>query len=166
MTMRRKSSFPSKQAIQASFSAKPPFNTWTKGSLESYINHGFKPSTNGIVHIYLFLFVFKLIGRKTGGMELKIAKEQEAEFYRMGSAHGAYDLMPKLHLPFLIILGAQSDFSIEYYKPIIDRSQNAFLKEIDGSHFFPMEYPGVVADLAWQFVKRHVVEGVQSRSKL
>lgn len=151
MTMKRKSIFPSKQAIYEAFSSKPPFNTWTKGSLDSYINHGFKQSVQDGKQI----------------MELKIPKEQEAEFYRMGSAHGAYALMPKLQVPILIIRGAQSNFTYEFYQPVVDQCKNACQEVVDGDHFFPMQYPSKVADMALQFVKRHVVEGSsRSTSKL
>lgn len=140
MTLKRKSTFNSKESIYSQFSSKPPFKSWTKGSLDHYINHGFKKST----------------GKDAKEMwELKIAKEQEAEYYRMGSAHGAYDDLPSIQIPFLVVHGVDSTFPVDNYDSLMARSsKSAVYKRVVGSHFFPMEYPDVVADVAVDFVRQ------------
>lgn len=85
-----------------------------------------------------------------------MAKEQEAEFYRMAGTHGGFDLITKLHLPILIVRGTETMFTRDFYESIVKRCRNAEYAEISGTHFFPMENPGASAELAVAFVKRHV----------
>eukprot|EP00026_Physarum_polycephalum_P012112 Phypoly_transcript_12385.p1 GENE.Phypoly_transcript_12385~~Phypoly_transcript_12385.p1 ORF type:complete len:311 (-),score=38.16 Phypoly_transcript_12385:179-1111(-) len=140
MTLRRKSFFPDKESVRSAFSTKFPFNMWTKGSLESYVEHGFRPSV--------------VDGKEV--VELKALKELEAEFYRMANTHGGYDLVPQISVPFLILKGTKST-ETSTYDVLIAKCKYGHYDEISGgSHFFPMETPNLAADKTLTFIKNHL----------
>eukprot|EP00026_Physarum_polycephalum_P012421 Phypoly_transcript_12728.p1 GENE.Phypoly_transcript_12728~~Phypoly_transcript_12728.p1 ORF type:complete len:309 (+),score=45.25 Phypoly_transcript_12728:172-1098(+) len=143
VTMKRKSVFPDKESAKLAFSLKPPFDKWTKGSLDSYVEHGLKQSV--------------IDGKEV--VELKAAKEAEAEFYRMGGAHGGHDLMLQITTPFLILRGNKSTIGKDMYAEILAKNKYAEYEELIGSHFFPFETPNIVADKIVDFVKKHVKTG-------
>jgi hypothetical protein len=60
------------------------------------------------IYLYFIIIIYFHINKTLDGrgvVELKAEKEEEAEFYRMGAAHGGYDLVPKMQIPFLILTG-------------------------------------------------------------
>ena len=68
--VRRRAVFPSRDDAYANYASKPPLNVLRPDVLRAYVEHGFADLADG-------------------GVTLKCRPEDEAQIYRMGSAHGA-----------------------------------------------------------------------------
>ena len=83
---RRRTTFASYEAAIANFTAKPPLNRFTPAALEAYVRHGFRQEADGEVH-------------------LKCSPELEATTFEMSRSHHAWDLLPEIEVPVLVMCG-------------------------------------------------------------
>lgn len=137
-TYKRKDTFTSKESIFQNYS-KYPFSAFTKHSLRAYIDGAFKEVEED--------------GKKV--WKLKCTPSEESEFYREGSAHGAYENLGKLDIPVLIIAGENSTIPTAMYDNVVERiGNNAKLVVIKGSsHFVVMEKPHELAEVIIKFIR-------------
>ncbi len=90
-------------------------------------------------------------------LQLKASPAEEAEFYRVGSLHGARTVVPKLRTPFLILSGTRAEIHNEaYYMDLVSNSEYGKWGQVEGTHFFPMEHPDKTADAIVHFWKSYV----------
>jgi len=85
---------------------------------------------------------------------LRCRPEHEAEVFRGGSDHGAYDRLDEIRTPVLLVAGDHSEtHDREFMDHLRSRMPDASVTIVpDTGHFLPMERPGVVADLVTEFL--------------
>lgn len=132
---RRKRRFPSFQAAFENFSRKPPLSLMTPESLRGYVEHGLRPSAEG-------------------GVELCCAPELEAAIFVLGPHNGAWDLLPEVQVPVLVVTGAfepdQPSASAAQIAERLPRGELLLLPE--QGHLGPFSHPRQVADVLSTFV--------------
>ncbi len=128
--LRRRASFPSAAAALENFNGRGPFAQWRPDALEAYVRGGLR--------------------REGDEWRLKCRPEVEAEFYRMATAHGAWDRLGELR-PRVVVVGGEHSSSHPrwFLEDQAARIPGARVVIVAGaSHFVPMERPDAVADLA------------------
>ena len=126
--LKRKRLFAGPAAAAENFAVKPAFAGWHPAALTDYVEHGLRPGADGWV--------------------LACAPEVEAEFYRMGSAHDAWDRLDELILPVTLVAGERSTTHHGAYLEDL-ASRFGSRPEVDivpeASHFVVMERPELIA---------------------
>ncbi|MDQ3781699.1 MAG: alpha/beta hydrolase [Actinomycetota bacterium] len=126
--LRRKRLFDSPAVAGENFAAKPTFAGWHPAALADYVEHGMRPTA--------------------AGWALACDPEVEAEFYRTGPAHDAWERLGELALPITLIVGERSDTHHGgYLETLAGRFGGEPLLDVvpAASHLVPMERPEVVA---------------------
>ncbi len=126
--LKRKRLFASPAAAAENFAVKPAFAGWHPAALIDYVEHGLRPSADGWV--------------------LACVPEVEAEFYRMGSAHDAWDGLDRLTLPVTLVAGERSTTHHgAYLEDLASRFGSPPVVDIvpEASHFVVMERPELIA---------------------
>jgi pimeloyl-ACP methyl ester carboxylesterase len=123
-TMKRRANWPSKQAVLASYSSRPPFQAWDGEILRQYVEHGFAEQPDGSV-------------------QLKCPPEAEARMYLWGPYElPTAELMPRITCPVLLIRGAESTaLSAEAARRTQALLPDSQLVTMPGTHFAPFEHP-------------------------
>ena len=126
--LRRKSSFPSRDAARENFSTKLPFSAWDPRALDVYLDGGFRTDSEG-------------------RLSLKCRPEIEAEFYCGATEHGAWERLGEISPQVTLLVGEHSD---THQDPLLTAQAEQFrsvrVVVVPGtSHFVPMERPDVVA---------------------
>ncbi|HUF31814.1 MAG TPA: alpha/beta hydrolase [Acidimicrobiales bacterium] len=125
---RRREVFPSKEAAYQHYAAKPPLSVLAREALRAYVDHGFEPLGDGTVR-------------------LRCRGADEAQVYRMGGSHGAWDGLPGVSCPTTVATGGTGGtISPEVGARLAARLGAARLEVFDElGHFGPLEDPGRVA---------------------
>lgn len=126
--LRRREVFASKQEAYENFAAKPPFSSLHPDALRAYVEYGFDELDDGTVR-------------------LKCRRENEAQTYRMGSAHDAFAHFGDIRCPVHLVCGSETD---AISPPVLAAQAaalpNATTDVLDGmGHFAPLEDPERVA---------------------
>lgn len=125
-TLRRRSRFASVAEARSNFEGKGPFARWRPDVLDAYLHGGLEPVDRGV--------------------ELACDPRDEAEFYRTGATHQAWNHLPHLP-PTVLMAGADSTT----HPPSFVEALAAQMPEPkvvivpDATHFLPMERPDLVA---------------------
>ncbi len=124
---RRRPSFPSPEAAFENFRGKRPFAGWEERALRAYVSGGLAPVD--------------------GAWVLKCRPEDEADFYRAATAHGAWERLGEVGVPVVLVAGESSDTHNEdFLAASAAQFRNATTVVVDGaSHFVPMERPAALA---------------------
>jgi len=125
---RRREVFSSFQEAIERFGSKPPLNSWTKETLEAYVQFGFDTQDDETVKI-------KCPGRIEGTI------------YDRGGAYDVFQRLEELTFPATLVTGEHSNVKhmIDIQR---DRMPNNDFQEIpQASHFIPQEYPQEIADI-------------------
>lgn len=134
--MRRRPSFSSPDEALAHFASKAAFRSWDERALQAYVDGG-------------------LVERE-GRFWLACAPQLEADAYRSGSAHGAYDRLSEVGIPVLILAGESSHTHprafVEHLAGEFPNGRYCVIPET--GHFLPMERPALVARLIADEVRR------------
>lgn len=127
--LRRRPTFPSAQAALENFGSKPPMNAFDRRALEGYVEGGF-------------------VVQPDASVTLACSPETEAQVYRMGSQHHAWDRLAELDLPVTIVRGAVEAFGPSAFADqIAARIPHASLEIHDElGHFGPLEAPAAMAE--------------------
>jgi len=132
---RRRETFLSSQDAFVNFSSKPPFNTLDPDALQRYVEDGFEP-----------------VPLDEGGdgyeIRLRCQRDDEAEVYLHGFAHGAYRRLPEVRCPTVFAFGSRTDaFGESAMAADAALVPDASVVAFDGlGHFGPLERPAMVAD--------------------
>jgi pimeloyl-ACP methyl ester carboxylesterase len=131
--LRRKAVFPSPSAAFSNFASKPAFARWDVEVMDAYVQGA--------------------LVDEAGDWRLRCRPEHEADVYRGGSAHGAYERLEEIVIPVLLMAGEHSDtHDGPFLEDLRSRFGNATSVVIsDAGHFLPMEQPAAVAQIAVDF---------------
>lgn len=126
---RRRSSFPALEEARDHFASRPLFTGWDPRALEGFLLGG--------------------LGRVGQSWELKCRPEIEAEIYLGAAVHGAWDRLPELDLPVLVVVGSESaSHPPEVVAELVGRFPRARAVVVEGAgHMVPMEQPAALAKL-------------------
>jgi len=124
---RRRSSFATRDEALDTFSQKPGFRSWDERALQGYVEGG--------------------LVERDGRFWLACDPHLEADLYRSGSVHGAYERLSEVHCPVLILAGESSDTHAEpFVAHLAGEFPDGRYRVIPGTgHFLPMERPDLVA---------------------
>jgi len=133
--LKRRTVWPSHQELFDSYRRRPPFNTWQREVLWAYVVHGTRQ-------------------RHDGQVELKCPGAIEAQMYAGGQPFEAFELLPKVACPALVVRGEHSESHLPpVAQAIADQMPQARVVTIAGaSHFAPMEKPEAVLAEIWPFL--------------
>lgn len=126
--LRRREVFESRQAAFDNFSGKPPLNTLSADALHAYVNHGFSDESDGTV-------------------KLKCHPSDEAEVYRTGWTHDAFDHLGEVMCPVFIAKGGLGPPGPgSFAQQLVDALPDGHLITFDNlGHFGPLEQPAQIA---------------------
>ena len=125
--LKRRTVWPSGEALFKSFRSRPPFKTWREDVLRLYVEHG-------------------TWRREDGQTELKCPGRIEAQMYAGASPFDAFELLPEVGCPALVVRGEHSDSHLPFIaQALADQMPDARVVTIEGAgHFCPMEKPDAV----------------------
>lgn len=125
--LKRRTVWPSREALLKSYRSRPPFKTWRQDVLRLYVEHG------------TFL-------REDGQAELKCPGPVEAQMYAGATPFEAFELLSDVGCPALVVRGEHSDSHLPFIaQAIADQMPNASVATIEGGgHFCLMEKPDAV----------------------
>jgi len=125
---RRRQVFGSRDEAYENFASKPPFSMLSADALRAYVDHGFADADSGQVR-------------------LKCRPADEAQMYRMGSAHAAFSRFGDVRCPVVLACGAETNaFGPELIELQGARLPHARTEVFAGlGHFGPLEDPTTVA---------------------
>jgi len=125
--MRRRASFASPEEALENFSSKAAFGSWDVRALRAYVDGG-------------------LVERQ-GRFWLACDPDLEADVYRSGTAHGAYERLSEVECPVLVIAGELSDtFPQAFATHLAGEFPDGRYFVVGGAgHFLPMERPDLIA---------------------
>jgi len=132
--LRRRGTFVSRESAMQNFASKSIFGRWDERVLDRYVTGGLKESADG--------------------WSLRCLPEHEAEVYRGGPAHGAYDRLDEINAPVLLLAGEHSaTHGYEFVDELRSRlSEGSSVIVPEAGHFLPMEKPDEVARLIAGFL--------------
>jgi pimeloyl-ACP methyl ester carboxylesterase len=110
-----------------SYRSRGPFKTWREDVLRLYVEHG----------TYI---------REDGQVELKCPGPIEAQMYAGATPFQAFEMLPEVRCPTLVVRGEHSDSHLPFIaQAIADQMPDARVVTIEGAgHFCPMEKPDAV----------------------
>jgi|GEM_PF-6136064 len=126
--LRRKSSFPSRQAASDRFVSKPPFMSFNEDCLEQYVQYGLKD-----------------VQDKTDQVELCCTPVNEAEIYKNANS-GIIEELKMVQIPVRIAVGNDDQDRVPAIRNAI-QSTEIDLIELEGlSHFGVQTHPKKIAE--------------------
>jgi pimeloyl-ACP methyl ester carboxylesterase len=134
---RRRMVWPSRGEMIRAYRRRPVFARWTEDALRIYAEHG----------------TFR---REDGEFELKCPGSIESRIFRNSASLGAYDLLPKITCPTLVLHGEHTEPRLAAVaQSAADRIPSAHLDSIDGAgHLVPMERPQALSDRILTFLQK------------
>lgn len=126
--LRRRQEFESREAAKSNYASKPPLNVLDPDVMECYVEYGFVDEPNGAI-------------------TLACQREDEAECYRMGAGHGAFDSLSQVSCHVTIGSGALTNaINPAFAQMQADALPNARVEVFDHlGHFGPLEDPAALA---------------------
>lgn len=133
--LKRRNSWPDRQAVWEDFGNKPFFRSWDAQVLALYIEYGTRRTDSGTV-------------------VLTCSPRQEASLFMGGMQHDPWPELPKVRCPVLVVEGAASEnrhwIDLKRTTGMIPRGRYA---QVAGAgHLIPMEKPGETLDLIRTFL--------------
>lgn len=127
---RRRSRFPDRASAREWFRTRDLFAGWDTRALDAYVAHGLRPDSEG-------------------GLVLKCRPDDEAESYRAGGRHRAWERLGEVRVPVLVVAGEASvTHPPSFTARLTARFADAAHHLVPGaSHFVPMQRPDLVAAL-------------------
>jgi len=124
--LRRRADFESFDAALANYSAKRPLNGWRPDALRAYVEHGFRPTDDGVT--------------------LKCTPQVEAATFATASID-TWGLLPQITTPVTVLAGRLDGTPPPAFaEPVAQRLANATFQRLDElDHFGPMTHPDVLA---------------------
>ena len=133
---KRRSIWPSRQAIREAWRDKPTFLTWTREAFDLYINEGFRDLPDGSV-------------------ALKCSPEVEAAVFAATAADAdMFDAVTAVACPTLLLHAGQGYFPPPIHELFASRFQNGVCRVADAGHLMPFEDPDLCAGLLLDFARQ------------
>ena len=124
---RRRHQWSDRAAAREYFLTKPLFDNWTPRAMDLYVQEGLRQTPEG-------------------GVELKCAREAEAEVYANSFTLNLKEVFPAVRAPALIMWAKEGSFPLDIFEQMCDEVPDATLVESDAGHLIPMEKPEWVAE--------------------
>jgi len=126
---RRRASFSSRAEARQNYIGRGAFANWEERAVDAFVAGCFTTTGDGIT--------------------LKCRPEDEAEFYRAGSAHGVWDRLGEVNVTTLIVSGEQDSgvFDGLAARQAAEFPDAKVAMVADAGHFVPMEQPAALAAL-------------------
>jgi lipase len=136
LTLKRKRSFDSVEAMFDNFKDKFPYSTWRPDVLRDYCEYGTRPAPGG-------------------KRELKCTPEVEAEIYSHAGDFDGRARLLRCAVPMLIIFGEKSESpGVDLHERLAAGLKNARVVVIPGAHhLITMEMPDRIARMAIEFLR-------------
>jgi pimeloyl-ACP methyl ester carboxylesterase len=133
--LRRRDTFPSTTDAFINFSSKPPFDTLDPEVLKAYVDTGFEA-------------IPPVEGGDGEAIRLLCRREDEAQVYAHGGAHGAFASLERVRCHVTLGYGAETDgFGRDVLESAASHLDSSGVDAIPGlGHFGPLQRPAVVAD--------------------
>jgi pimeloyl-ACP methyl ester carboxylesterase len=127
---RRRDVFPSLDAAYEHYASREPFAVLRPDVLRAYVDYGFEDTGDG-----------------DGSVRLKCRPANEAQMYRMGSAHRAYRALRDVTCPVTLTHGGETDaIGAAVIAAQAAALSDVHTEEVDGlGHFGPLQDPVAVA---------------------
>jgi pimeloyl-ACP methyl ester carboxylesterase len=127
-TLRRRYRFRTPADARLNYEGKGPFARWRPEALDAYLEGGLRREGDVFV--------------------LKCDPADEAEFYKTGATHRAWEGLGELKPPIALLAGADSDTHPQtFLDALAEQMPDPDVVVVEGAtHFLPMERPDVVAD--------------------
>jgi pimeloyl-ACP methyl ester carboxylesterase len=124
---RRRPAFPSHAEAVANFAAKPPLHVLRADVLHAYVRHGFVAGEDGAVH-------------------LACRPDDEAQIYRGGGAHHAFDHLGEVACPVVVACGRDEPGPALFAGPVAAALPHGSIeRHAPLGHFGPLEAPEICA---------------------
>lgn len=125
--LRRRASFPSREAALANYAGKPPLNVARADALHAYVRHGFVDGTDGHV-------------------QLACRPADESQTFRGGGGHDAFAHLGKVRCPTIVVTGGEAFGPAAFAPAIVAALPHGALEVHEHlGHFGPMEAPTELA---------------------
>ena len=125
--LRRRTNFASIAEAVAHYASKPPLNVARADALHAYVRNGFVSGEDGAVH-------------------LACRREDEAQVFRGGGAHGAFEHLDEVTCPVVVACGGEPTGPGDFAEAIVDGLPNGRLERHEHlGHFGPLEAPAELA---------------------
>ncbi len=126
---KRRMVWASREELLASFSSRPPYDSWSAEALAAYVDHG-------------------SFERPDGEVELLCPGRIEAQVYANAGGLDGFARLAGVTVPTLIVRGRDSDaFPAQRAARAVATISGSRLVTVAGSHFSPMERPAEIARL-------------------
>ena len=122
MTLRRRTEWPSMQALRDSWAGKAMFENWRPEGFELYLEHGFTRL-------------------KDGSVRLKCDPKVEANIFGTTGIMDVRDFAPRVEVPLLMVRATQGHATADYLKAVVSLFPAGTYMEIDAGHLLPLEAP-------------------------
>ena len=131
--LRRRASFPSREAALANYAGKPPLDVARADALHAYVRHGFVDADDGTVH-------------------LACRPEDESRTFEGGGLHHAFDRLGEVACPSVVVTGGEA-FGPAAFAPEIAACLPRGALEVHPhlGHFGPLEAPAELASSVLRF---------------
>lgn len=125
---RRQDRWDSRDQALASYGSKPPLSELQADALSAYVEGAFRDLADG-------------------GVGLRCRPEIEAQIFRMGLTHDAWEHLGELGIPVTIACGDHGEaMSLEHANDVASRIPGGRVSQFDGlGHFGPLEDPDRIA---------------------
>lgn len=124
---RRRHRWSGRAAAREYFSSKELFAHWTPRAMDLYVEEALRDTADG-------------------GVELKCAREVEAEVFASSFSLNLKEVFPAIQAPALILWARQGNFPLDTFQQMCDQVPDATLVEMDAGHLMPMEKPESVVE--------------------
>lgn len=143
LALRRRVFFADRDDALANFAGKGLFARWDRRALDAYVDSALRCDGDQL--------------------RLKCDPETEAEFYRTGSGHDAWDHLDSIGVPVTLMAGSDSNSHPAAFVGLLEeRFQDVTVLVVDGAtHFVAMERPNLVANAVFDLIEK--VERPQRR---
>jgi pimeloyl-ACP methyl ester carboxylesterase len=137
ISRQRREVWESRDELWESWSSRPPFADWDPEALRAYIEWGFAD-------------------RADGRVELKCPREYEARMFEQSFSLNAFERLPELIVPGMLIFGANTDtFTPALRDDIAERLPRFRRVDVeDAGHFVVMQRPERLAELIGDFLEQ------------
>jgi pimeloyl-ACP methyl ester carboxylesterase len=131
LTLRRRETFPSRQAAWDNFVAKPPFDVFAPASLDAYVTHCFEDDPDG----------------PPGAIRLKCRAADESALYRMGRRHGLFERLGEIDCPVTVVTGSPEPGRPSSFAAAVAQRlpRGRLVAHPDLGHFGPQQDPARAA---------------------
>jgi pimeloyl-ACP methyl ester carboxylesterase len=135
---KRRSVWPSRDAVRARWMEKELFENWDPEVLALFLAEGLRDLPDGQV-------------------ELKCRPDVEAMIFEASGGFDPWALAPSVTVPTRILRAARGEFLLAAYDELAILLANASVGEVEAGHLIPMECPDLVVEVVESFIDAYPI---------